>query len=58
MALSLGTLLLLQRCLDAQQLNVGDPDFDTTAHAILKAKWELADAIQLASSPPPTAGES
>lgn len=45
MALSLDTLLLLQRCLHAQQLSVGDPGFEESAPIVLRAKVELAEAI-------------
>lgn len=48
MRLSLPTLLLLQRCLDAQQLSVGDPGFADTAVAVVSAKLELAAAIDAA----------
>ena len=43
--MTLETLLLLQRLLDAQQLHVGDPEFAETAKAVLKAKEELAIAL-------------
>lgn len=45
MTLSLETLELLQHCLNAQQLNVGAPDFDDVATKVLAARRELADAI-------------
>lgn len=46
--MTLATLLLLARILDAQQLQVGDPDFDDTARAVLQAKAELTAAIEAA----------
>ncbi len=45
MTMTLETLLLLQRLLDAQQLQVGDPEFAETVKAVLKAKKELAAAL-------------
>lgn len=43
--MTLETLLLLQRCLYAQQMNVGDPSFRDTAKSVLKAMEELDEAI-------------
>ena len=43
--MTLETLLLFQRLLDAQQLHVGDPKFAETAKLVLKAKEELAIAL-------------
>lgn len=51
MDLSSETLQLLQRLLDAQQLSVGDPDFDVVARAVSTAKAELRRAIELADVP-------
>ena len=48
--LSLDTLLLLQRCLDAQQMVVSDPEFEATALAVIRAKRELAEAIAAAQA--------
>lgn len=47
--MTLDTLLLLQRVLDAQQMSVGDPDFDSLAPIVLAAKEELRQAIEAAS---------
>ncbi len=43
--MTLETLLLFQRLLNGQVLQVGDPDFEATAKAVLAAKAELADAL-------------
>lgn len=43
--MSLETLLLLQRCLRAQQLSVGDPEFSSIAPIVLGAITELDAAI-------------
>ena len=48
MTITLETLLLLQRVLDAQQMSVGDPDFDSLAPIVLAAKEELRQAIETA----------
>ena len=48
--MTLETLLLLQRVLDAQQLHVGDPDFDSLAPIVWAAKEELRQAIEAASA--------
>lgn len=50
MTLSLETLLLLLRCLDAQQMQVGDPEFEETAERVLVAKRELRAVIDDATS--------
>ena len=47
--MTIETLLLFQRLLDAQQLDVGDPDFAATVKLVLKAKEELAAALAKAS---------
>lgn len=44
--MSLETLLLLQRCLHAQQMTVGDPTFVATARQVLAALDELEQAIR------------
>jgi hypothetical protein len=43
--MTLETLLLLQGFLRSSQLNVGDPDFMTTAPKVLRALSELDAAI-------------
>ena len=45
MSMTRETLLLFQRLLDAQVLQVGDPDFMETAKAVLAAKDQLAAAL-------------
>jgi len=47
---SLETLLLLRRCLHAQQLSVGDPAFPVTARQVLAALDELDQAIAAAGA--------
>jgi DNA-directed RNA polymerase subunit K/omega len=42
---TLKTLLLLKRCLRAQQLNVGAPDFPEVAGDTMAALKELDEAI-------------
>jgi hypothetical protein len=49
---TLETLLLLQRCLLAQQLNVADPTFSAVARQVLVALDELAAEIAAAQSAP------
>lgn len=48
--LSLETLLLLQQCLRAQQLSVGDESFRDLAQATVKALDELDQAIEKAQA--------
>lgn len=48
--LTLETLQLLQRCLMAQQLSVGAPDFIASSQAAARALVELQGAIEQASS--------
>ena len=48
--MTLDTLILLQRILDAQQMSVGDSDFDSLAPIVLAAKEELRQAIEAAST--------
>ncbi len=50
--MTLDTLLLLQRILDAQQMSVGDPDFDVMAPLVLAAKEELRQAIEAVMTTP------
>lgn len=47
--MTLQTLLLLKRCLQAQQLAVGAPDFPAVAAETLEALKELDEAIAEAS---------
>lgn len=51
--MTIETLLLLQRCLDGQQLVVGDLNFEAMAEATLRAKRELRDAIAEAEANTP-----
>jgi hypothetical protein len=51
--LSLATLHLLRRCLVAQQLSVGDPEFTKTATAAAAALVELDAAIEAAQAEAP-----
>lgn len=44
--MSLETLLLLQRCLNAQSMTVGDPNFSDTARTVLVAMDELKAEIE------------
>jgi len=46
--MTLGTLLLLRQCLQAQQLVVGDPTFRDSARSVLVALDELDEAIAAA----------
>jgi hypothetical protein len=48
--LSLDTLQMLRRCLVAQQLSVGDPDFAQVAAAASAALAELDQAISAAEA--------
>ena len=50
--MTLDTLLLLQRILDAQQMSVGDPDFEVMAPLVLSAKDELRQAIEAVMTTP------
>ncbi len=47
--MTLDTLMLLEHLLFAQQLIVGDPDFDVMASRVLTAKDELRQAIEAAA---------
>lgn len=55
--MTLPTLLLLQRCLYAQTLTVGDPAFADTASNVLLALVELNAAITAAAEGPPEAAK-
>jgi hypothetical protein len=46
--MTLKTLLVLKRCLQGQQLNVGAPDFPDIARDVLAALGELSEAIAAA----------
>lgn len=56
--MTLATLLLLQRCLHAQQMSVGDPAFATTARQVLDALAELDVEIAAEISRSPEAAEA
>lgn len=49
--MTLDTLLLLRRCLHAQQMTVGDPSFTATARQVLAALDELDREIGRAEQP-------
>jgi len=48
--MTLETLLLLRRCLHAQQMTVGDPAFPDMARQVLAALAELDEAIDKAQT--------